>query len=345
MKIINFSNELNLEHSIALILIYALLIGCSNDDDTLIPIDPPIAENQMFTIVENPLPNQSIGSVLATDTQNLDLTFILNNQSNVNAIRISEASGELFVNNVSAFDYELNTTITSDVTISNGSQSSTVQITVNLTDIRPSEQELVAHYRNDNTINDICSDSSINGIDATFQNGDLPNIITGVFGNAYDFENTISNINFPSNGIQNNSAFSIGLWVNPKNDGFIIGKGTAAAQNLFLETTSFDANNVELKLFYSSTTTTTLQVYDEILLPKNQWSHVTITKDPNLKWTTYVNGVVVNETTMNEDNLWTNTILHIGGWGSANYLDGAIDDIFIYNRTLSAQDVDLLINN
>lgn len=77
-------------------------------------------------------------------------------------------------------------------------------------------------------------------------------------------------------------------------------------------------------------------------LPLNQWIFVTVTYDGTTR-NTYLNGAHVTTDTSLTGNIITNTIaLNIGYdacCGSRYYFDGSMDDIRLYNRALSDQEV------
>ncbi|MDO1500319.1 hypothetical protein Q2T40_09275 [Winogradskyella maritima] len=318
-------------------------VSCSDDDDAGVPIEAPTIANLSFALAENPMANASIGNVQATDPQGLDLAYSLSTQSVANAIVINSTTGEISVNTVEAFDYEVNTSISADVVVTNGTESATETIQILIDDLKPSTQGLAAHYKNDAIVNNICEDASTNGLDAFFQNGNLPNIVTGVDGNAYDFAGTSSNINVASNAIANQISYSFAFWVNVNSSGYVIAKGPTNDMNIGLQLIETDGTDFAFNLEYDSTTTQNIDAMEtNISIAPNVWTHVSIVCDNGTNWKTYLNGVLEDQTTTTEANVWNNTILHLGGYGSASFLGGALDDIYIYQRALSAEDVFIL---
>ena len=71
----------------------------------------------------------------------------------------------------------------------------------------------------------------------------------------------------------------------------------------------------------------------------NTWFHMAYTCDGNKSHYLYINGVLVNSNTNYQQTIAAVTSLQIGGnqWGE--YLSGYMDDIRIYNRTLTANEI------
>ena len=92
------------------------------------------AENFEASISENPAANEVIGTITANSDQE-GLVFELVSQSIENAIAINGETGEITVNNVEAFDFEVNTLIEAVVKIANGTISENVTITISIEDV------------------------------------------------------------------------------------------------------------------------------------------------------------------------------------------------------------------
>ena len=108
-----------------------LILACSkeNDDAPIVEPDPVyIVSNLDTTIEENP----ETGTVLGTLTTDLPgtLTYVSSNA----AFDLDVASLEVFVADMVAFDYELNTSVTGTITLSNGEDAVSSTITITLTD-------------------------------------------------------------------------------------------------------------------------------------------------------------------------------------------------------------------
>jgi hypothetical protein len=80
----------------------------------------------------------------------------------------------------------------------------------------------------------------------------------------------------------------------------------------------------------------------------NDWHHVVFTSDRSLNQTIYVDGVQEATGLSNQTNITTDLPLDIGATiniDPANYFNGTIDDLQIYNRSLSATQILALYNN
>lgn len=91
-------------------------------------------ENQTFTVNENSPVNSLIGKVIASSNTG-KVTYSIKSQSVDGAIRIDANTGELKIADASAFDYEVNTKITVNVSVANGDVRKESTMTVNITDV------------------------------------------------------------------------------------------------------------------------------------------------------------------------------------------------------------------
>ncbi len=89
------------------------------------------------TLPENPVGVEGpfvLGTVSAT-TNRGTLTYTLSSQTPANVMAINSSSGQLVITNTSAFDFEVNPTITGVVTVANGSETATANITITLSNV------------------------------------------------------------------------------------------------------------------------------------------------------------------------------------------------------------------
>lgn len=81
-------------------------------------------------------------------------------------------------------------------------------------------------------------------------------------------------------------------------------------------------------------------------LDTNTWYHYVVTYDHSLNlWKAYINGLIVSYVNFDMTNDTQDAIIKIGsGYKDCEYtyFNGKIDDIYIYNRTLSDEDIDTL---
>lgn len=191
---------------------------------------------------------------------------------------------------------------------------------------------LVAYWNfNDCTATDI----SGNGHNGTIH-GNLQ-CVTGIQENAFNFNGSDSYIEVSdSPKLSMTSAFSISSWVYTTGD---FGDWTIVGKDYSYQNQLIYPSKVENSVFSSAWTqvNTTKKV-----LNSNKWNYVTITFD-GLYQKTYVNGNLVLKKTLNSNINDSDTSLYIGSWGGwTEFFSGKIDDIRIYNRALSATEVQSL---
>ncbi|MFI1743051.1 cadherin repeat domain-containing protein [Thalassobellus sediminis] len=116
------------------VLIFLILVfSCGGNDDSQIQITVS-ATDFSITIDENPEANAIIGTVIGSSNQG-DVTFSITSQNPSNSFNINQTTGELTVNIVDNFDYEINPVITGVINVSNGNVSKTSIVTINLNDL------------------------------------------------------------------------------------------------------------------------------------------------------------------------------------------------------------------
>lgn len=89
------------------------------------------------TMQENPVGIEgpfSLGNISAT-TNRGTLTYTLSSQTPAGAMTLNASTGQLFVANAAAFDFEVNPSITGVVTVANGEETATANITITVTNV------------------------------------------------------------------------------------------------------------------------------------------------------------------------------------------------------------------
>ena len=146
--------------------------------------------------------------------------------------------------------------------------------------------------------------------------------------------------------LQNN--FSLSIWVNPANttanlDGDIIFKS-----NQFVLRNGFNDGTNRLHIVIWNTVTSSYNVIylsnANVLLPANQWTHLVITKNgTSLKY--YQNTVLKTSPTLSFSEMNQNDYNFTLHRGTSYARETSYDDLLIFNRALSAEEVQALYLN
>ncbi|MEL7146821.1 MAG: cadherin repeat domain-containing protein, partial [Bacteroidota bacterium] len=104
------------------------------------PNDPPVINDQVFSVAENSLFNTEIGTIEATDPDLDPLSFSFTDNTTSEIFQLP-SDGRLFVGDRASMDFETNPSFTFEVTASDGKLRSTATITVNLIDIDETNNE------------------------------------------------------------------------------------------------------------------------------------------------------------------------------------------------------------
>jgi hypothetical protein len=222
----------------------------------------------------------------------------------------------------------------------NSTQSSTsavVQITSTATGgwhsvVNNLDGSLVGWWRGEGNAND-----SIGANNGTWSN--TPAYSSGKYGQAMSFDGSNSVV-IP--GANYNSAYSgsftLSAWIKPEADGMIVGWNNSA--NVPYHDFQFKRIDGNASFFsYDGTGRT----FTGGTIPLSQWSHVSVTVALNSQVVVYVNGVSNTPTSITtilqpNPNSYDKTYLGTRGNGD-NFFNGSIDDVQIYNRALSSNEV------
>jgi hypothetical protein len=149
------------------------------------------------------------------------------------------------------------------------------------------------------------------------------------------------------------SNLTIAFWVNPgkqptSNSADIFSKGQWADSNLAGTQWSVENSGLinSFHFFFQQASTPPAFIQSTyVTYPQGDWSHLVISKS-RLKVTTYFDGVNVGSETMSNPNLLLNggLSLTIGAIKGSNglfsrFFNGSLDDIFIFNRAITAMEV------
>ena len=236
----------------------------------------------------------------------------------------------------------------------------TVNATISSSDTPPTvispnlQQGLVGHWTFDSSTisGNTVADVSGNGNNGTMMNG--PTVIPGVEGQALSFNGTDQYVSVPNSSSLNPNVISVSFWV----------KSAVAAQNFYaamvnkrllgntspFNVWSFDTNpSGNTYDFCITNNAGSGPTYGQWCLSNGvlstSWTHIVGTYDGTTQ-KLYENGVLVASQPVNIT-LASSTLPVAIGWdnstgGVNQHFNGAIDDVRIYNRALSATEVNQL---
>ena len=197
-------------------------------------------------------------------------------------------------------------------------------------------------------------DYSGNGYNGTVS-GAIWNSTGGYDGfGAYEFDGVNDMIVISDGGSISLPEFTLSVWIKPKFNGTddkkIFSKGNIGDP----ENSNFDLDlnpDSSIEGFFENNNGFNMQVNSNAKVALNQWSHIALRYDSSTNnFSIYINGSYDTSTTTTYDPGSTTNPLHIGGCvgtgcSSANFFNGTIDDIRIYDYSLSAEQISALYNS
>jgi hypothetical protein len=181
-------------------------------------------------------------------------------------------------------------------------------------------------------------DASGNGNRGVLTNG--PVRATGKIGQGMQFDGVDDYVALPSIAFDNRS-FTVAAWVKP----------TITNDSIYFSVHSNNAPNEAIHLRISTNGSLRFGYYADDLdtaagvVSLNTWSHITMSYDASLdKSSIFVNGQFITSGSQGPF-IGTNPIVAIGYWTfSGVYYKGPLDDVRVYNRALSADEIKRLYN-
>ena len=168
-------------------------------------------------------------------------------------------------------------------------------------------------------------------------------VTTGKAGEALDFDGTDDHVDCGDGASLNiTNSITVEFWINPRNgavNGHVVSKGQWGAGGYWVQHGGALANETNFIYFYAQ------NVYQGGIAPKdtttvNTWQHIVVTYDgASIK--AYKDGVLVNSEVANDIIKPSSRKLMIGKYAAANlnYFNGILDEIRLYNRALTAAEV------
>lgn len=180
---------------------------------------------------------------------------------------------------------------------------------------------------------------------------------TGKVGQCYDYDGTNDYTSLPS-AVRPTSNFTISLWYNADNYGGTypalfggegLGNATAKGGIAISFFSSLDRMYLDI---YSSTDRYSNILYDvSTTLPTGNWHHIVLRYD-GTTFSSYQNNTLIDSKNIGSITIdWSGYIgsdVGIGRMeqaGSYYYFDGKIDEVMIWNRALSTDDIAVLYNS
>ena len=201
---------------------------------------------------------------------------------------------------------------------------------------------LVGYWRFDEGNGTTVADATANGLNGTLEAG-AAWVTDGVSGSALMFDGKTSFVNIPANPKTDLDALTMSVWVNARKMGgvmcFSSGSNWADQRAVIHFCKSKGGPRFTVSNGSKFRTCASVQV-----MPLNQWVHLAVTYSDGLMHI-YQNGVQVAGPRKADFRLNTNVVpLKIGRTEGLrpNFFDGKIDEVRLYNRALSADEIQQL---
>lgn len=351
------------------------VMSCSNDDN-----DDLIITEQNFEaiVIENPAEGQVIGTLQATTNNGTPLLFGIDNQSVANAMSVDPTTGELRVLNSAAFDHDVNSTITASYTASSTTLTKVARITITVSLPVP-ENDLLAYY----SFNGNAKDESQGTIDGVVDGVSFGTDRFDNANAAAEFSKTGSFIDLDDQDffVGEDQQFAISTWVKPAAFPTSTGKQITIISKLSQTSASIDCGEFEQEFFAQLTTEGKIRVVyyekdgtinrpfrwieSENKVTADEWAHVAINYDGSIDTNDGKDRIIISidgvasPTTMVQKSgnvptqiLNTESHVGIGNFLTSNgevcnerVFEGSIDDLAIYSRLLTADEITAIAND
>ena len=214
-----------------------------------------------------------------------------------------------------------------------------------------------AHYTLNETSGTAVSDSSGNGINGITVNNPL--WVSGKLNNSLLFNGANQYVDLGNNfGFEYNKSFSVEAWVYPSvtsSARAIFSKADGSSPSIGWNLQIYNTK-VYMTLQNNAPSAKILQVHVNDAVPTNLWQHIVVTYDGSGRASgvkIYVNGtdkfLVTDYDTLNNasiSNVRNSLIGAIdGSSGKSGYFSGGIDEVVVYNKTLTPAEVSFRWNN
>lgn len=196
--------------------------------------------------------------------------------------------------------------------------------------------ELVGQWLFDEGSGDVARDTSENGNDGQVNNADW---VAGQFGGALEFAGAASNVEVPHSPELSVQEFTLMAWVNVPD--FTGGWQTLMTQNTAGPTRNYGLfiNDGSGLIHYSFTSANGWNSFNAgTNVVNGEWRHIAATYDFET-FTCYVDGEIDGETARDLEPDTAESPITIGSWEGGGWIQGAIDEVALFNHALSQEEV------
>ena len=204
---------------------------------------------------------------------------------------------------------------------------------------------LVGYWTFDEGAGSTAADSSGNGNNGTLTNMDpAGDWVSGKIGSALEFDSGNDHVNIPGSAILDVTGdLTVTLWVKPAVDS----SSFHASWNFFI----YQRNPLKYEIGYYNTEGPRFKPYNaagtnfdfspNLSLSANTWYHMAMVRQGAFLGI-YMNGILQDSRSDFTGDLRSSTEVRIGGNGGSSGFEGTIDDVRIYSRRLTDQEIGLL---
>jgi hypothetical protein len=331
--------------------------------------------DQSFSIDENSDPGETVGTVIASDKNNLALSYSIISGNTNSAFNLSGTDGIITVNNSDALDFETTPVFNLLIeAINSKNEKADARIKIKLNNLDMPTAGLVLYMPFDGNVNDLSMNNNI-GIDYTSKK-----YVPGKKSQALDFNGTSDYIML-TNTINSQYGLSFSFWVNTRgaqvteNNGSIISKYSKIYNTRCFMVYSFGSydtrtdNRLSAAFYeygassaYHDMTKSYLEPADLLPYPNpslwtilnptrlipGEWTHCIVNLTPTAI-ETWINGKLCTKKTREYTSYSTSDTepVLIGnnydiGEGTNNHFNGTLDELRVYNRGLTKKEITTL---
>jgi hypothetical protein len=195
---------------------------------------------------------------------------------------------------------------------------------------------LMGWWRFDENTGATASDNSTNGNSGTLQGSPLPSWVTGKYGNALQFDGSQNYVQIPDSQSLKPTNITITAWINPTS----VSGDTIYSKDFPVCTLRYSEGSPSspYPTFILTILGTQYEIVSSMAITYGAWNYIAATFD-GTTMNLYVNGQLAATATHAGSIGWDTAVATIAknSWGG--YGAGIIDEVQIYNRALSATEI------